>query len=78
MDCLTPTGRTNMRDTLRSLLGLKRAAGQDIELPNESGRRDPYLPPPRPKGPTVEESLRRAREGYRLLQEKLNPSKGKP
>ena len=67
-----------MRDSLLSLLRLRRAAGQDIELPNESGRRDPRLPPERPKAPTLEEQLQRAREGYRLLQDKLNPPKVRP
>ena len=49
---------------LLSFLGLQKAGGEDIELPNESGRIDPRL-----KKPDVGAALRKAAEGYKLLTE---------
>ena len=49
---------------LLSWLGLKKAGGEDIELPNESGRVDPRL-----KKPNVGAALKKAAEGYKKLME---------
>ena len=51
-------------DGLLSWLGLQKAGGQDIELPNESGRVDPRL-----KKPNVGAALKKAAEGYKKLME---------
>ena len=43
---------------------------RDIELPNESGKRDPKLPPP------VGESLKRAWDAYKGMRDDPDPVKG--
>ena len=45
-----------------SWLGLQKAGGEDIQLPNESGRVDPRL-----KKPDVGAALKKAGEGYKQL-----------
>ena len=50
------------KSSLLSWLGLQKAGGEDIELPNESGRVDPRL-----KKPDVGAALKKAAEGYKHL-----------
>ena len=50
------------KSSLLSWLGLQQAGGEDIELPNESGRVDPRL-----KKPDVGAALKKAAEGYKQL-----------
>ena len=60
------------KSALLSFLGLQQAGGEDIELPNESGRVDPRL-----KKPDVGTALKKAAEGYKHLMktsEKLKKS----
>ena len=52
------------KSKLLSYLGLQKAGGEDIALPNESGRIDPRL-----KKPDVGAALKKAVEGYKLLTE---------
>ena len=42
--------------------------GHDIELPNESGRRDPRLPPKPLTPDEIQEHLKQARGGYDKLE----------
>ena len=51
------------KSSLLSWLGLQKAAGgEDIQLPNQSGRVDPRL-----KKPDVGAALKKAAEGYKQL-----------
>ena len=55
------------KSTLLSFLGLRKAGGEDIELPNESGRTDPRL-----KKPDVGGAFKKALEGYKILTDKTD------
>ena len=46
--------------------------GEDIQLPNESGRRDPRLPKP---PPSVGDALSKAGQGYQDLSKRLEEMK---
>ena len=58
-------------DGLLSWLGLQKAGGKDIELPNESGRVDPRILAWRKQHqpPDVGGALKKAGKGYKHLME---------
>ena len=61
------------KSKLLSFLGLQKAGGEDIQLPNESGRIDPRL-----KKPDVGAALKKAYEGYKQLTKTSDTLKKKP
>ena len=67
-------------DGLLSWLGLQKAGGKDIELPNESGRVDPRILAWRRQHqlPDVGGALKKAGEGYKHLMKTSEQLKKKP